>query len=91
MIMGKYITKNGIKYELRGEQYYPVTDVPTQKDIGKWGQIHSRWIKRYRIARYTELLMSGELNEYLYKVNEEAQNCFDSIFQDLSEQYNLSE
>ena len=24
MIMEKYITKNGIKYELRGEQYYPI-------------------------------------------------------------------
>ena len=22
--MEKYITKNGIKYELRGEQYYPI-------------------------------------------------------------------
>jgi hypothetical protein len=91
MIMEKHITKNGIEYELRCEQYYPVVDVPAQKDIGKWGLLHLGWIKRYRIARYTELLMSGELNEYLYKVNEEAQNCFDSLIIDLSEKYDLTE
>ena len=29
--MEKYITKNGIKYELRGEQYYPMlADTITQ-------------------------------------------------------------
>ena len=31
--MKKYITKNGIKYELRGEQYYPICELPEQKEI----------------------------------------------------------
>ena len=60
--MEKYITKNGIKYELRGEQYYPISELPEQKEIGKWGLLHFGWLKRFRIARYNELLMSGELN-----------------------------
>ena len=30
MIMEKYITKNGIKYELRGEQYYPMLEISEQ-------------------------------------------------------------
>jgi len=89
--MEKYITKNGIKYELRGEQYCPVADLPVQKDIGKWGLMHLGWIKRHHIARYTELLMSGELNEYLYQVNEEAQERFDSLVADLAEKYDLTE
>ena len=39
MIMEKYITKNGIKYELRGEQYYPVLEISEQTnyEIGKYG------------------------------------------------------
>ena len=83
--------QNKIRYVEKDGILYPDVELPQQKNIGTWGQLHLRWIKRYRIARYTELLMSGELNEYLYRVNEEAQNCFDSIFMDLSEQYNLSE
>ena len=79
----RYVEKDGI--------LYPDVELPQQKNIGTWGQLHLRWIKRYRIARYTELLMSGELNEYLYKVNEKAQNCFDSLITDLSEKYDLTE
>ena len=30
MIMEKYITKNGINYELRGEQYYPMLEISEQ-------------------------------------------------------------
>lgn len=37
MIMEKYITKNGINYELRGEQYYPMLEIyeQTNYEIGK--------------------------------------------------------
>ena len=37
--MEKYITKNGIKYELRGEQYYPMLEISEQTnyEIGKYG------------------------------------------------------
>ena len=52
--MEKYITKNGIKYELRGEQYYPMLEISehTNYEIGKWGLLHLGWLKRFRIARY---------------------------------------
>ena len=30
MIMEKYITQNGIKYELRGELYYPLLEILEQ-------------------------------------------------------------
>lgn len=33
MIMEKYITKNGIKYELRGEQYYPILEISEQTNV----------------------------------------------------------
>lgn len=69
--MEKYIEKNGITYELRGEQYYPLLELPEQKEIGRWGLLHLGYLKRFAVARYNELLISGELNTYLYKLNEE--------------------
>ena len=83
--------QNKIRYVEKDGILYPDMELPQQKNIGTWGQMHLRWIKRYRIARYTEFLMSGKLNEYLYKVNEEAQNCFDSLVVDLTEKYELTE
>ena len=40
--MEKYIKENGITYELRGEQYYPLLELPEQKEIGKYGRLHLR-------------------------------------------------
>ena len=34
-IMEKYITQNGIKYELRGEQYYPMLEISRFRNIKK--------------------------------------------------------
>lgn len=90
-MMKNRMIQNGIEYERRGEQYYPVTELPEQKEIGAWGLLHLGWLKRFRIARYNELLMSGELNEYLYKVNDEAQERFESLIVDLAESHGLTE
>ena len=89
--MEKYITKNGIKYELRGEEYYPISELVEQKEIGAWGLLRLGYLKRFRVACYNELLISGELNEYLYKVNEEAQERFESLMVDLAESHGLTE
>ena len=74
MIMEKYITKNGIKYELRGEQYYPMFEISEQTnyEIGKYSHLHLDFIKKYRRGTYTTLLTEGRLNEHLHIVDEQA-------------------
>lgn len=79
----RYVEKDGI--------LYPDIEMPEQKEIGKWGLLHLGWLKRLRIARYNELLMSGELNKYLYKVDEEAQERFESLIVDLAESHGMTE
>ena len=70
--MEKYIIKNGIKYELRGEQYYPMLEIPEQTnyEIGKYGHLHIDFIKKHRRGTYTTLLTEGRLNEYLHNIDE---------------------
>ena len=65
--MDKYITKNGVKYELRGEQHYPLLEISEQTNykIGKYGHLHLDFIKKYRRGTYTTLLTEGRLNEHL--------------------------
>ena len=74
MIMEKYITKNGIKYELRGEQYYPMLEISDQTnyEIGKYGYLHLGFIKKHRRGTYTTLLTEGRLNEHLHAIDEQA-------------------
>lgn len=77
--MEKYITKNGIKYELRGEQYYPMLEISehTNHEIGKYGHLHLDFIKKHRRGTYTTLLAEGRLNEYLHSIDEQAHQQID--------------
>ena len=79
MIMEKYITKNGIKYELRGEQYYPTLEISEQTnyEIGKYGHLHLDFIKKHRRGTYTTLLTEGRLNEHLHNIDEQAHKQID--------------
>ena len=77
--MEKYITKNSIKYELRGEQYYPILEIYEQAnyEIGKYGHLHLDFIKKHRRGTYTTLLTEGCLNEHLHSIDEQAHEQID--------------
>ena len=77
--MEKYITKNGIKYELRGEQYYPMLEISEQTnyEIGKYGHLHLDFIKNHRRGTYTTLLTEGRLNEHLHSIDEQIHEQLD--------------
>ena len=77
--MEKYITKNGIKYELRGEQYYPMLEISEQTnyEIGKYGRLRFDFIKKYRRGTYTTLLTEGRLNDHLHSIDEQAHQQID--------------
>ncbi len=77
--MEKYITKNGIKYELHGEQYYPMLEISEQTnyEIGKYGHLPLGFIKKHRRGTYTTLLTEGRLNEYLHNIDEQAHEQLD--------------
>ena len=69
--MEKYITQNGIKYELRREQYYPMLEIAEQKEhkIGKYGLLHRDYIRQHKRGSYTTLLTDGRLNSYLHEID----------------------
>ena len=64
--------QNGIEYERRGNQYYPLLDLgeQTSYEIGKYGNLHLEYLKQHRKGKYTTLLTSGELNKYLHEVDD---------------------
>ena len=89
--MEKYIEQNGITYELRGEQYYPLLELPEQKEIGKYGRLHLKYLKEHRKGRYTNLLSEGALNQRLYEIDVEAKAMVESIFTRLATERGIDE
>ena len=89
--MEKYIKENGITYELRGEQYYPLLELPEQKEIGKYGRLHLEHLKAHRKGRYTNLLSEGTLNQRLYEIDVEAKTMVESIMFRLAAERGIDE
>lgn len=94
--MDKYIydESNGLWYELQGDYYIPCLILPTEKEhkpIGLWGQRHLLYIREYRKVLYTELLISGKLNDYLTNIEEQAEERFKRLVKQLAEKECVTE
>ena len=91
--MEKHITQNGIKYELRGEQYYPMFEISEQTnyEIGKYGHLHLDFIKKHRRGTYTTLLTEGRLNEHLHSIDEQAHEQIDLHTSQLANRMGVTE
>ena len=93
--MDKYIydEKNGPWYELQGDYYLPCLKLPKEESrhIGIWGQRHLRYLKQHRKVLYSELLISGKLNDYLADLNEQAEKMFSRLVKQLAEKEGVTE
>ena len=93
--MDKYIydEKSGLWYELQGDYYLPCLKLPKEESrhIGVWGQRHLRYLKQHRKVLYSELLISGKLNDYLADLNEQAEAMFSRLVKQLSEKEGVTE
>ena len=93
--MDKYIydEKNGLWYELQGDCYLPCLKLPEERTayIGIWGQRHLRYLKQHRKGLYSELLISGKLNDYLADINEQAEEMFSRLVKQLAEKEGVTE
>ena len=91
--MEKHITQNGIKYELCGEQYYPMLEITEQKEhkIGKYGLLHRDYIKQHRRGTYTTLLMEGKLNAHLHEIDVQANEMVEAIVANLARERGTDE
>ena len=91
--MEKYITQNGIKYELRGEQYYPMLEISEQEEhkIGKYGLLHRDYIKQYKRGTYTTLLTEDRLNAHLHEIDVQANEMVEAIIANLARERCIDE
>ena len=88
-----YNEQTGISYTLQGNYYLPDLTLPPEeeKHIGVWGQRHLRYLKQHRRILYTNLLTSGRLNSYLADINEQAENMFLKLVEQMAEHEGITE
>ena len=56
-----------------------------QRFTGIWGQRHLRYLKEYCRGVYLKLLTSGRVNDYLADIEEQAQERFERIVEQMKQ------
>ncbi len=85
--------RTGIRYTLQGDYYLPDLVLPVEeiKSIGVWGQRHKRYLKEHKRVTYANLLTSGELNSCLADIDEQAQERFEVLIEQMKQAQGITE
>ena len=89
----KFDDRNGLWYELQGDYYLPCLELPEEEPahIGIWGQRHLRYLKKRHRVRYSNLLTSGKLNGYLADIDQQAEELFFRLVNQMAEAEGITE
>ena len=90
--MKEKIIENGIEYVRDGDYYIPNLKVPEGKfNIGKYGKLHSIFIKENRPCLYSMKMLSGTWLAYLEEIDTTAKEMVDKIVKDMAVKQGITE
>ena len=83
----------GGTYIRQGDYLIPCLTLPEeeQRFVGVWGQRHKRYLKEHKRVVYITLLTSGRLNSYLADIEEQAQEHFERIVEQMKQAQGITE
>ena len=91
--MKEKIIENGIEYVRNGDYYIPNLTVPDDKvyNIGKYGRLHSIFIKENRPCIYSMKMLNGTWLAYLEEIDTTAKELIDKLIKDMAVKQGISE
>ena len=84
----------GGTYVRQGDYFIPCLTLPAEKEnkpISVWGQRHKRYLQEHKRATDTTLLTSGKLNSYLADIDEQAEEMFFRLVEQMAEREGVTE
>lgn len=81
----------GGTYYQQGNYFLPNLSVPESAPVGIWGHRHLCYLKKHRQAIYTAMLLSGKLNSYLAEIDQQAQNMFSQLVNQIADHEKITE
>lgn len=85
-------------FEQMGGSYYQQEDyllpnfaVPESVPIGIWGQRRQQYLRGHRKALYNALLFSGKLDSHLADIDQQAEDMFSQLAEQMAKQEDITE
>ena len=90
--MKEKIIENGIEYVRNGDYYIPNLKAPEGKyNIGKYGRLHSIFIKENRPCLYSMKMLKGSWLAYLEEIDTTAKEMIDKLIKDMAVKQGITE
>ena len=91
--MKEKIIENGIEYVRNDDYYIPNLTVPDDKvyNIGRYGRLHSIFIKENRPCIYSMKMLNGTWLAYLEEIDTYAQEMVDRLIKDMAVKQGITE
>lgn len=91
--MKERFIENGIEYVRNGDYYIPNLTVPDDKvyNIGKYGRMHAKFIKKNRPCFYTAKMLDGTWLAYLEEIDTTAKEMVDRLIKELVVKRSITE
>ena len=82
-----------LTYEKCGDYLIPnlIPDPEPEGELRKFGLMRKSYLENHRRGIYSELLLSGELNEHLLMIQEQAEERFDLLAEQMAKQEGVME
>ena len=91
--MKEKFIENGIEYVRNGDYYIPNLTVPDDKvyNIGRYGRLHSIFIKENRPCIYSMKMLNGTWLAYLEEIDTTAKELIDMLIKDMAVKQGIKE
>ena len=90
--MKEKIIENGIEYVKCGDYYIPNLKAPEGTyNIGKYGRLHSIFIKENRPCLYSMKMLNGTWLAYLEEIDTSAKEMLDRLIKDMAVKQGITE
>ena len=81
----------GGTYRQEGDYSLPNLTVTESVSAGIWGQRRRQYLREHRKALYNTLLLSGKLDSHLADINQQADDMFSQLVEQIAEQESITE
>ena len=81
----------GGTYKQVGDYLLPDVELPKEKHIGLWGQRRYKYLRNANHILFSQLTISGKMNDYLVDIDKQAEEMFSQLVKQLAERDGITE
>ena len=81
----------GGTYHREGDYLLPDIELPETKPIGVWGTRHYHHLRKANRVLFSQLVISGRMNDYLADIDRQAEEMFSQLVKQLAEKEGITE